>query len=190
MKILVFLLLCLIFSSGIAQEKDEREQRIKETEVPASIIEVLEPFTKDLKVKYIFERDGEHSSYEAKFRSKSRFFSVEFDTLGTLEDVEIDVKYKSLDKELKNQIEDYLHKSSTAYKILRCQRQYAHVSGEASQTLKHAINNESHAPINYELEVDMTVEKVLHSYELLFDTKGAFISKRLIINRATDNLLY
>ncbi|MEM7106590.1 MAG: hypothetical protein AAF519_00095 [Bacteroidota bacterium] len=190
MRLLISLVVVSILSPAFAQQKDEREQRIKETEVPSSILEMLEPYVKNLKVKYIYETDGENSSYEAKFRSKSRFFSVEFDTLGVLEDVEIDVKYKFLKKEIRKTIESYLRKSSSSYKVLKCQRQYVHQSGESSETLRHAINNESHSPINYELEVDMTVQKALNSYELLFDNTGTFISKRLIINRATDNLLY
>ncbi|MEM6523185.1 MAG: hypothetical protein AAGF85_10975 [Bacteroidota bacterium] len=190
MKFYFTLLLLAVFSSVVAQQKDEREQRIRETEVPNLILEELEPYVKDLKVKYIYEIDGEDSSYEAKFRSKSRLFSVEFDTLGQLEDVEIGVKFKALEKVLKDKIEKYLKESSSSYKVLKCQKQYVYVSGEASETLRHAILNESHTPVNYELEVDMTVQKALHSYELLFDSAGTLISKRSIINRATDNVLY
>lgn len=190
MRIILTLVLVGMLSASLAQKKDEREQRIREAEVPAEILNILKPFTKDLKVRYISERDGDRSSYEAKFRSKNRTFSVEFDTLGVLEDVEIGIKLKALKKEIRDNINSYLRKSSDSYKILKCQKQYAHVSGDSAETLRHAINNESHAPINYELEVDMQMGKVLESNEMLFDSEGKFLSKRLIVNRATDNLLY
>ena len=190
MRLLIILWLSAIFSNSIAQHKDEREQRIKETDVPAEILKELEPYIKNLKVKYIFETDGDDSSYEAKFRSKSRQFSVEFDTLGSLEDVEIEMKYTSLSKEVKKNIAKYLSKSSSGYKILRCQKQYVHIEGKTSETLRHAVNNESHSPINYELVVDLKMGSALASYELLFDASGNFIAKRVIVNRATDNLLY
>lgn len=185
---LTMLLGCV--SLGAAQQKNEREERLKDSRVPHELVDQLAPFTKNIRVKYFYETDGPNASYEAKFKSKSRSFSVEFDTLGVLEDVEIDIKFNSIDKKKRNKILSYLKKTSTNHKILKCQVQYKHDSGPSEVTLRHAVFNEEHTPINYEIEVNMLIDKLHQSFELLFDASGELISKREIVNRAVDNILY
>ena len=174
-----------------AQLKDEREKGIKEQQMPVKAIELLRTFVNTAKVRYIYETDGERSSYEAKFKHRGRQYSIEFDTLGNLEDVEVTILFKkALLKKSQDQINKTLQEISRDFKIIKFQKQYRYQPPDPSNTILSAMNNLEYQPIYYELEVDFNTKKRLESYEILCDSSGELVSKRKIVKRATDNILY
>ncbi len=184
----IYFLCCFHVS---AQLKNEQEKSIKEQQMPLQAIELLRPFTTTAKVRYIYETDGERSSFEAKFKHGGKQYSVEFDTSGNLEDVEVTINFKkSLPKRSQDQINKTLQEISRDFKIIKFQKQYRYHPPDPSNTISSAINDLKYEPIYYELEVDFNTKKRIESYEILCDSSGELVSKRKIVKRATDNILY
>ena len=159
--------------------------------MPSGTLELLRQSMPDLKkVRYYEETDGDNLSYEAKFQFQKRFFSVEFSKEGLLEDVEVKISYKNLPSPLRNQIEHYLKQESEIFKVIKAQKQYKHTGADPQTTLVIALQEGESEAIFFELEVDMNKGKGWSSYEILFDRNGRFVSKRRIVTRSLDNLLY
>lgn len=185
----VTLTICYLCSSG--QQKNEREKRIKADDMPNLAIDLLKLVPDAKNIRYFRESDGERNSFEAKFKYRGRPYSVEFDPEGTLEDVEITVAFESsLEESLQEKIKALLKETSEEFKIIKCQKQYRHDSGNGAETLENALEVGPHQSIFYELEVYFRNKKTLEAYEILYDREGSFVSKRKIVKRATDNILY
>ncbi len=191
MRILITLVVFFLFTQALGQEKRERQKKIKPHQMPSGTLELLRQSMPDLKkVRYYEETDGDHLSYEAKFLIQKRFFSVEFSKEGLLEDVEVKISYKNLSSPLRNQIEHYLKQESEIFKVIKAQKQYKHTGADPQTTLVIALHEGESEAIFFELEVDMNKGKGWSSYEILFDRNGRFVSKRRIVTRSLDNLLY
>ena len=142
------------------------------------------------KVRYYEETDGDHFSYEAKLRYQGQFLSIEFTKEGVLEDVEVRVNYKDLPSLLRREIESYLQKECETFKVIKTQKQYRHTGAEPLVTITDAIEKKDNNEIFYELEIDLRTGSGWSSHEFLFNQSGELISKRRIITRPLDNLLY
>ena len=188
--------LLLFFFYGVAlqttgQSKQESEKKIPAEKMPIPALNSLEEYLTDVKkLRYFLETDGANISYEAKFQYRKRSISVEFSQEGLLEDIEIIKKYTELPEPLQNAIEHYLSKHTQSFKIIRCQEQYRHEGTAPQKTISDVLGENWTNPLFYELEVDLRIDKTWRSEEWVFDQQGKFISKRHIINRAQDNLLY
>ncbi|TRX48929.1 hypothetical protein FNH22_28240 [Fulvivirga sp. M361] len=191
MKAFILLLMCCLAFSLAAQEKRESERRISPDEMPQTAMKAMEAFIpKWRKLRYFQETDGTRTSYEAKFLYRGRRFSVEFSTTGILEDIEITQKYTYMPESVRDSLESYLASKFKSFDIIKCQQQYRHEGASPYNTLDQVLSEKWEGPVFYELEIDVLKEKSWYSEEYLFDQKGRFLSKRRIINRAQDNLLY
>ena len=98
-SILVF---CWMISGALfAQDKIERELRVEEKVVPKEARDwFYDAFETTKRPKWYQEIFESGYSYEAKFKLKGKFYSVEFDSLGLIQDVEIEIDYNELPKEV------------------------------------------------------------------------------------------
>ena len=110
MKSVLFIALILFTTSGIAQTKIEVEKRI--------------PADSAKRLKWYFEKNQNHSSFEAKFCEFKKHISVEFSTDGTLEDVEVQIRFKKLEKQLETKIKQTLGEEFSNFRILKTQLQF------------------------------------------------------------------
>ncbi len=183
----VLLLMCFLPLSSQAQEllKEEKERRIKFNEIPQSAQDYLENWLdKSRRVRYYYETDAEHSSYEAKLIRDRRRFSIEFDEAGKLEDIEELIDFNQISDTVKQAIHSFLIENYGKYSVQRVQRQFlASQSKSYTQLTEEKIGN-------YELEINLTEKSRLQSYEMLFDASGRLKQKRLIVRRSLDNFLY
>jgi len=94
-KYFIATLIILIFESYsnklFAQEKFEMESRLKQNDVPSNALNFIDSLSLKNKVKWYLEEGIERKSIEAKFKRSGKKHSVEFDILGNIEDVEIEV---------------------------------------------------------------------------------------------------
>ena len=182
-------LLLALLQVAHAQNKEEKEKRISDNDLPAKTIEVLKPFMEEAAgVKFYYEIDGDHKSYEAKFKYGGRKYSIEFDSTGMLEDVEVIVNWKSLPESTKNGIETYLETFQNN-KIFRLQKQFTSESDDDQKTIAAALANQGET-VRYEMVVGIKENKVWHNFELLFDENGMMLEKRKVISRSSDYILY
>lgn len=173
-----------------AQRKVEKESRIKVSAVPAKAVLVTDRISSATKWKWYREQGIEETTIEAKGKAYDRKCSVEFDTEGNLQDVEVVVKFTELPDSTQLRICESLNdKPYTKIKILRVQDQFV---GEVSEIIK-AIQADPLAEVQhrYELVVEAhSAEDGQSRYEYTFDTSGAVLKVYKIVLRNMDNLEY
>ena len=187
-RVHLILLLCFAPLWVFGQEKIEKEAKIPVAQVPDKAVSWLnEVFDHQTKLKWFMET-GEALSYEAKFLSKRKRYSVKFKADGSLKDVEIHGKWRKLPLALRRNILKDLEAHFSKYKIVKVQVQYrgsenAIRNWVASGDLDQII-------MKYEVEFygEQTNEKKL--WEGLFDKAGHLQSKREIKLTPSNNLFF
>ncbi|MDG5490405.1 hypothetical protein [Psychroserpens sp. SPM9] len=194
MKFKLVFVLCIWIScfSLEAQTKNEKESRIPLTEFPNESQILLKTIIKKVKrSRFYKETDGSKLSFESKFKYNKYWFSVEFNNLGTLEDIEVLVKEKHLSKPVKTAIRSYLKTNTTKYEIIKIQEQYVYSSDHSEATFLNSIlENRTTLSSNYELIVAMKSQKTWELKELTFDEKGDFIKARNLQQDSYEYIMY
>lgn len=191
-KCLFTFLFLLFAATGWAQNKYEREFRIRKSQFPEKAYILLKEELQNAKrVRYYKEVDSSKISYEVKFKKDRLFYSVEFDASGELEDVEVLIKEEDIPNSSFEAIEAYLKGYFTKYRIRKIQQQYTLAAfGSISNTLKNAFQNMIDPKINYELIVGGSIDGGYQDYEILFDAEGKFINMRKSLPANYDHVLY
>ncbi|MEM9078399.1 MAG: hypothetical protein AAGC43_15250 [Bacteroidota bacterium] len=185
---ILFFLGCL-WATG--QVKNEKEFKIKSSELPESIEPLLSPFLTDAKrIRYYKEIDGDKKSFEAKFKKGRLHYSVEFDELGSLEDVEFIISKTDIPDDSWSNIEKYLATNFTKYAVKKIQQQYPVGDKTSAKVLTEAFQNLILPYINYELVVSAKKEKGFEQFEILFNSDGTFLNMRKSIRSKYDHVLY
>ena len=189
---LIFLLILFCVFSASAQNKYEREYRIKKSQFPKEAVTLISDKLDDVKrLKFYKETDSTKTSYEAKFKKDRLWYSVEFDETGKLEDVEILVKEIDLPSATYETILNYLGKSFSKYRIKKIQQQYPTTENETlDKTIENAFQNLILPSINYELIIGGKKDREYFDYEILFDSEGNFIKIRKSLPPNYDHVLY
>lgn len=89
--VFLFMIFVVALSNDKGQTKYEREFRMSEKKVPQKAREFVHSMDFESKVKWYFEENLQGNSIEAKLKQQGQQYSVEFDTLGTLQDVEVEI---------------------------------------------------------------------------------------------------
>ncbi|NHE58257.1 hypothetical protein [Cyclobacterium plantarum] len=179
----------LIPLQSLAQEKVEREYRVKAPEVPAEARDWLDDsFEGRKKVKWFMEETSGKRSYEAKFSWKKEAYSVEFDLSGKIEDIEIQKDWEDLEEEVRINLGSYFDGKYNKWRIEKIQLQY---TGDPDD-LEDLMDEEEQEDIQlrYEIEYYAEGEEGKNLWEGLFDDKGKLIGRREIIIPPADNLFF
>lgn len=182
----ILLLLVLLPLLLPAQDKVEAERRIKARDVPKPAREWLrDAFEGSRKVRWYKEETSGAKSFEAKFAYQSAFYSVEFDTLGVIEDIEVDREWDDLPAAHRSAIQQQLDVWDKV-KLRRIQEQW---TGEPDD-LEDAIDEDEWEGITTRYEVEMVAEIAGENalWEVLFSIEGEVLLRRRMILRADDNL--
>jgi len=175
MRILVVVVLLICSNIVRAQEKYEKEVRVKAAEVPPKATALIKGLNLDVKEKWYKEYNLDNIHYELKFRLRMSLWSVEFDESGNLEDVEILHTFRSLSTEEKRAISAFLDQRFSKWKIDRIQKQYK-ISASSLQQLVDEPGDD----YNFEFEVTVREAGEWKRYEFLSDTSMRLMSKRII----------
>lgn len=189
-KITVSILFFILLAQPIvAQNKFERESRIKQNEVPTEAMSFINSINIQSKIKWYLEEGIDSKSIEAKFKQNKKRHSVEFDTLGNIEDIEIEIKWNALTKQIQNAIDEKLSTDCLKHKIDKIQTQY---SGSSKALLAMMKSNDisSDLNVNYELIVKCKTEEASEQYEYLFDYEGKPLSVSKIVSKNSSHLEY
>lgn len=191
LKFARFFLVIMILGSAstklCAQEKFERESRLKRSDVPQKALDFIDSLEIKNRVKWYFEQGLERTSIEAKYKKDKKRHSVEFDSLGNIEDVEIELQWKNLPIKLQDSIFSQLQKDCTKYKIEKVQIQF---TGELENLFTKLKISEKVVPLTtrYEIIVKCTSNKGVNLFEYLFNDEGKVVSKSKIIFKNSSNL--
>ncbi|WP_276168236.1 hypothetical protein [Zobellia alginiliquefaciens] len=187
------LLLFFVFgiSTAFAQIKDEREHRIKKSQFPENARLFLhQKLVNARRIRFYKEIDGSKVSYEAKFKKDRLRYSIEFNTDGKLEDIEIEIEPLDIPNDSYSKITKYLEQNFKKYRIKKIQQQYNVDDDNVDETLKNAFQNLMLPSIKYELIINGKNDKGYEQFEILFNAEGQFelIKKALPANY--DHVLY
>lgn len=186
MKILLHAIIYLFTVSVLAQTvKHEVEDRIDASEMPAQAVKYIEQIKiKTKRLKYYLEEDEGKKGYEAKFKNNGKKYSVEFDDLGSLQDIEVRISESKTPEKILKTIEHYLNQNYNRFKIEKIQAQYLPL--HANRAFTDKIN-----PDAYELIVaTKNDDNKLQKFEMTFNAQGKYIKSRKIIRRSYDFLLF
>lgn len=185
------LLVVLFFSVQAlhAQNKDEREYKIQPSEVPTSALRFIRESFSDEKVNWYFERNGSERSIEAKIRKSKTLYSVEFDTLGNIQDIELLIKIKEIPKALLNTINRSLEGQFSRFKVRKTQKQWVANAPDLQRLIK-GESPQGKYQTNYEIVIIGRKDKRSDQYELLYNEDGDLIRKQKIIENSQQHLIY
>ena len=185
---LVFAILIYLAFPLSAQVKFEREYRLDAVEVPQSARQFIEACAFTSKVKWYGEDSQDGKSYEAKTKHQQQWYSIEFDSLGHIQDVEIRLSLREI-TEASDHIQSFLKDYFDKYKIKKVQRQWVGDKDILIKLIRGEIIKEGYRQ-NYEIELKGKKEGSTEWYEFLFDDNGKMLRQSTIIFRNTDHLIY
>ena len=191
MRLITFILCfsCLNFKFAFSQVKYEKEYRINKSKIPENIKSYLNTITFKNKIKWYKDETLNKYTYEAKTSHNNLNFSIEFDSLGIIEDVEFEIEWKNIPKLPKKNIEIYLDSLYQKKKIIKVQIQYTGKSENLIDVIKD-IELKNRLTRKYEIVLKGKENKKFQMMEYLFSNEGKFEDKATIIIKNTDNLEY
>lgn len=184
-------ILLVLFGSAdlFAQEKFEKESRIKQRDVPQKALEFIDSINVKTKLKWYVEEGMNRRSIEAKFRQNKKRYSIEFDTLGHVEDVEIEILQAELATAINDAINNQLKKDCLKYKIEKIQVQYSGTEQALLAKLKNRPTSEK-LIVKYEVVVKCTSKNKVELLEYLFNDTGTVLSTSTIVFKNSSHLEY
>lgn len=172
-----------------AQSKFEKEYRVKIDEVPSKAITFINWQKTYGKLKWYYEESHEANTYEGKLKIDNRRYSIEFDTLGNLLDIEIELDLKKVESPVLEEIKQSLSEKFDRHKIIRLQQQF---SGEISSL--NTFLSTSAPTDTFTVRYEMTIKGKRNGnrelYEVTFNAAGKVLKIQTIVSRNTDNLEY
>lgn len=188
-KLILLVVLFQYTNNLVAQEKYEKESRIKQKDVPLKAIQFINSLNLRKTIKWYQEEGLVKKSIEAKFKHNKKRYSLEFDTLGNIEDLEVESTMKAIDNRIKDSISFSLNKECLSHKIVKIQIQYSGALSALFDKIKTDTNNIS-LVINYELIVKCKLKNRTVLYEYLFSGEGKKVSNSKIIFKNSSHLEY
>ncbi|WP_338789870.1 hypothetical protein [Bernardetia sp. MNP-M8] len=182
----VLIILLLFPFCSYSQSKIEIEKRIKKENAPLPAQKFVDSLYFSSKINWFVEQDFNKKTYEAKTKSKGKKYSIEFDTLGNIEDIEVVIKWQQIPLSIQNAICKKMTTDFEKFKIKKIQIQY---SGNSTELLKLKKNTEN-LIIKYEIVLKGKKNAQSLFYEYLFSEKGEIEKEQQFDFRNTDHLEY
>jgi hypothetical protein len=171
------------------QQKYEREYRIKSKAVPPKAARFVDDVFKKTTVHWYGEESLTATTIEAKLRANQQRYSIEFDSSGKIQDVEIQRRFSQIPAKTRTVLTDQLGQQFDTFTVIKTQLQWT-----ASQAdLKTAIvtnNPPASVQIRYELILKAQKNRAANYYEVLCEQSGAIVGIRQLVQRDTNNLIY
>jgi len=181
-------LLYLNSSLSYAQEKQEQEFRIDDSEVPQAASSFIAQVPVKKSFRWYKEKNGALVTFEAKGRWNRHEISIEFDDAGVIEDIEITQKMRSIPQAVRERITAVLKEESSRYRIKKMRYQFV---GKPEVLLALLMRDSlEQLSSNYELVVQVKVDNAYHIYEYLFDNSGKLTQRLEVMERNSFNIQF
>ena len=188
-KVFLTVFYLLFFASNLlAQNKFEREYRIKEKSVPKKAIDFISNLQFDSHIKWYAEESSQGKSIEAKTKYQKVKYSIEFSTDGQLQDVEIEIEGKDILKDVFSKIQNRFSSDFSKFKIVKIQKQLSGSDRGIINFLKKGTK--SSVTIKYEIVAKGKSQKGKNLFEYTFSHTGEFEKREKIIFKNSDHLEY
>lgn len=188
-KLASTVLFITVFTVTYSQVKYEKENRMKRAAIPPSALKLIDSLAIQGKIKWYYEESLTGSSVEAKFRFNKKKHSLEFDTKGVLQDVEITVQIDEIRENVRETIFRNLESEFDRYTIKKIQAQYPGKNPEILTIIKNPPKETGNS-VKFELIVNGKTGKTTKQYEMIFNSSGILTEKKEIIQKNADNLAF
>lgn len=186
----IFFLFGGFYSS--AQDKIERQHRIKKTQFPSEALKTITENNKDIKrLKFYREVDTAQKTYTAKFKKARLFYEMDFDQSGKFKSMGFKVKRVDIPEESFERITNYLSQNFEKSKIRKMLQLYPiKEKGNPEKTIKNAFQNLMVPNMFYKLLVRGKKVGASTDYSATFDAEGNFVQIRKSLPANYDRVLY
>lgn len=188
MRTLLFVLLTYSLGPLFGQHKFEQEYRLDEDQVPTNAYDFVEDISFDRKVRWYLEEGLDRFSIEAKTRYRGNRYSLEFDSTGMLEDIEIEVEMEELPTLVIDSINSYLSTSFEKSKVTKVQLQLVGDRLKLKEWFEIPFATNEEIIVNYEIVAKTRNGQDRKEWEFLFDDVGRMRSESEIVTKNTDIL--
>lgn len=194
---IIFASIILAYTTPLSaqDQKYEKESRLAASAVPEPALDFIKKLPISKKIKWYKEEQIGSYSVEAKFKWKKRKYSVEFDSTGQLEDIEVQINSQKIPTAIKSNISTALGDTFTCFCVQKVQVQYM---GDTRLLPSFAFSEKEIATattirtvfIAYELIVKGKKGGYPALYEVIFNQKGDLLKVTEIISKNANNLEY
>ena len=188
---LVLILLLFGFVSS-AQNRLEREHRIKKAQFPNEALQTILENNNDFKrLKFYKAVDSASKTYTAKFKKARLFYEMDFNEKGKLSGLGFAITPIDMPEESFARITEYLSQKFEKSKVRKMFQLY-HVGSnkDIDETIKNAFQNLMISDVVYELFVKGKTDGVRTDFEITFDSEGNLIRMREALPANYDRVLY
>lgn len=187
--LVILSLFCFSCSDVQAQIKVEKESRIRKKDVPQKALVFIDSLGLKKCIRWYREESQDGISIEAKTKYKKNRHSIEFDSLGVIQDLEIELDEQELDTVVLQNLQNYLKFTFDDYKIQKIQSQY--IDSETN-LLDFLLRKKQPVSLKtcYEIVVEVQTTTGFELLEILTDDTGKVLNTYQIDIRNTDNLEY
>jgi ribosomal protein S6 len=172
-----------------AQQKVEKEVRIRENEVIATARGFVDSLDVKTKVRWYEESGISHITYEAKTRHQGHHYSIEFSADGRLEDVEVEIKMTEIPRPVRQQMETQLQARFEKYVVRKVQRQYQGSRPALRQFINEGVAGREILQ-QYEVVIASRQQNSYRQYEVLFSEAGEILQLSEILLQDIQHLEY
>lgn len=166
----------------------EQESRISQNDVPEKAKAFMAKIGFNGKTKWFYEKGENHSTIEGKTKVNKQLYSVEFDSTGLIQDIEVSITFNEIPAVVRTSIDSCLSDHFSSHTIRKTQRQY---TGSFEQLSSFKANKPSKdLTVKYEIIVSGKKNGELQWYECTFDDNGLIESSRKVVFSNSDNLEY
>ncbi|MDZ7774878.1 MAG: hypothetical protein U5L09_04310 [Bacteroidales bacterium] len=116
-------------------------------------------------------------------------YSIEFDSVGNLLDVEFIVNFDNLEQSVQRNSESQLESTYKRYRIIKIQKQYSGTPEVLKQLVNKQSSSENHIT-KYEIVLSGKKESYRKKYELTTNSEGTVEEVVRIIPPEMNNLIY
>ncbi len=182
----------LYLNSSFSQSKNEKEERIDASEFPQMALHYFNEILDQVKyLKLYKETDGEKQSFEAKFKLNKLHYSVEFDTLGNLEDIEIIIKKKHIPKLAFKTMLNYFDTHFDKVRFIKIQKQYVNILEQNDQQfINYVLDSPIGKNTHFEIIAEIKTQGERFLKEFTFKNTGAFEKSRPVSSSSYEHALY
>lgn len=192
MKTKTLLILMFICQFVFSQTKNEKEERISQSEFPEAAIAVVNNLPEDCRrLKFYKETDGETYSFEVKFKYERKYYSLEFYNDGRIEDIEVLTKFKNLNDSVRGNISNYFKASFSKYRFIKVQEQFVKPSElDDTNFINDVLDNTSKVSPNFEIIAEVKSDANHDIREFTFNHTGEIMDFRILNPGSYDHVLY
>lgn len=191
-SILIFILILFLGQVSTAQTKNEKEDRITLQELPNLVQTTIKALPKNCKrIRFYKETDNEKISYEVKFKFKKTYYSIEFNALGHIEDIEVTTKFKNVNTAISSKITTYLAINFIQHRFIKIQKQYVYVATKTPiNFMTEVLSKKIDETAQYEIIAEVKTNINRTKREFTFSSDGKFLNFRILNPSSYEYVLY